>query len=110
LSDSSFAERLAYARWLYHLRTGSYPSNAAIAAALDVTPPWVTKWSRRADAPDSRQLGRALCQFLGVREEWLLDDAIDPPEPALWKQWNTARAFQRVSSAEPAKAKKRGAR
>lgn len=93
-----FRLRLAYARWLHHLRTGACAGNAEIGREVGVTGPWVTKWAKRDDAPDSRQTGRRLCQFLGVSELWLLDDEENPPEPDLWKQWLDARnaAYQKA--------------
>lgn len=91
--ETRFRDRLGYARWRYHLRHGAYPGNAEIARAVDVTGPWVTKWSQRDDAPDSRGLGRALSAFLECPESWLMDDEGEPPDPDLYERWRVARGY-----------------
>ena len=94
---SAFHERLAYARWLLHLRTGDCPADADIARGISQSAPWVAKWKVRTDAPDSRERAKALSSFLGVREEWLIDNEGEPPEPNLWDRWIAERRRVRPS-------------
>lgn len=83
LGDSSFSERLAYARWVRVVDE----SDKALAARAKVTAVWLGKWKVRADAPQGRKEGPRLARALGVSEEWLLDGEGDPPDVELWNDW-----------------------
>lgn len=91
LAHSVFRDRLAFARFYAHLHLGRYITNSEIARAVGVDPAWVTKWSKRPDAPDSRVAGRALAELFGVAESWLMDDEGEAPEAELWTLWQQAR-------------------
>lgn len=82
-SDSSFAERLAYARWLRVVDE----TDADLAGRAGVTAPWLAKWKLRVDSPPGRKEGPALARALGVREEWLLDNEGAAPRAGEWPAW-----------------------
>lgn len=92
---STFAERLAYARWIRHLSSGAAATNAEIGRAVKRTGQAITGWSvREAPPPDylnNKPLHSPLAAFLGVDERWLISGEGDPPEPELWKQWRALR-------------------
>jgi hypothetical protein len=33
---------------------------------------------------------KKLCAYIGVSEDWLIDDIGDPPRPDLWAEWIAA--------------------
>lgn len=96
LSIPGFHERLAYARWLRHLRTGECTTDKEIADATDRSSPWVTKWKVSEEAPADRHAARALSTFFGIEERWLMDGEGEAPEPDLWPRWEAARRSARA--------------
>lgn len=90
--STTFADRLAYARFLMHMRTGEAPSNAAVARAVGRANAWVTEIARRREAPTDYRVHRPMAEFLGVPEAWLVRAEGSVPEPELWKRWQAARA------------------
>lgn len=92
ITPTSFAERLAYARWVRQLTTsGGEEFDKDLAARVGVTPPWLAKWKGRQDAPPGHKELGALASALGCRMDWLATEAGDPPLPALWRDWLAAR-------------------
>jgi len=85
-----FAERLAYARLLVHLRTGRCVTHTEISEAVGRTQPWVTKWARSATPPRDYEVHRPLAAFLDVDEAWLVRGEGSAPEPELWERWLAA--------------------
>jgi hypothetical protein len=85
-----FSERLAYARWVMQLAKGDPGSDRDFAEAADVGYGWLQKWKARTDAPQERSLVKKLCAYIGVSEDWLIDDIGDPPRPDLWAEWIAA--------------------
>lgn len=121
--SADFATRLAYARWLRQLLRGGDDSDAALLAATGLKGPWLSKWKDQRDAPNNRDMVRALMSYFeGVSTEaWLLDNEGEPPRPELWAEWiekngsskPTARPmpagrFVRRGSAEIEAEKRRG--
>lgn len=104
MPETTFAERLAYARALRHIRTGEAPSDAEIGKAVDRVPQWVTKWKQSETPPKDYRVHAPLAEFLEVPVEWLRDGSGDPPEPDVWALWVAARreiATQRVAEPTP---------
>lgn len=91
MDSSSFAVRLAYARWLYHFRHGEAPSNAAIGKAADRTGQWVTGIADKTEPPTDYRVHRLLSEFFEVPEGWLFRNEGAAPMPALWAQWYAQR-------------------
>lgn len=96
----TFAERLAYARFLHHLLTGEAPSNAAIARAAGRANAWVTEVVRRDEAPTDYRVHRPIAELLGVGEAWLFRGEGGPPEPDLWARWLEQRTAEKWLSSE----------
>jgi hypothetical protein len=115
--SSHFGVRFGYARWLYHLRTGSSPGHAEIGREIGRTGPAVSGWMDAADAPIDWRVHTPLAEFLGIDESWLVRGQGDTPRPELWEAWLAARRQAQKADAgrfKPAPgsssaAKKRGA-
>lgn len=100
---STFAERLAYARWV-RLLTTSLPeeSDKDLAGRIGVTPPWLAKWKGRADAPPGRRELLGLARALECSDDWLVDEHTgDAPLTALWHDWLAARHGHPVALTDP---------
>lgn len=87
VKPSTFAERLAYARWLYHGSAREALSQADIARAVKRTAGWVTKWTESDVPPRDYEVHRPLADMLRVSEAWLIRGEGDPPDPGLWATW-----------------------
>src|SRR5689334_9289759 len=85
-----FSERLAYARWVRQLTKADSGSDRDFALEADVGYDWLQKWKKRDDAPQERNLVKRLCAYVGVSEDWLIDDLGDPPRLELWVEWIAA--------------------
>lgn len=120
LAESSFRERLAYARWLRTLRTGEAPTNVDLARAAGRSSAWATGIVSADRPPDSREVGRGLSDYLGVPELWLMDGRGAVPEPELWVRWQKERGkkappviptskFKPAATSASKQSKKRGA-
>jgi hypothetical protein len=94
VKPSTFAERLAYARWLYHGARGEVLSNTDIATAVKRTQPWVTKWADSDTPPRDYEVHEPLATLLGVDERWLIRGEGNPPRAELWDEWSKARRRQ----------------
>jgi transcriptional regulator with XRE-family HTH domain len=93
-SDSTFAERLAYVRWLRSRGRPAPETDAELAGALGVTSGWIRKWKLRPDAPEGRTQMAAIEKALhptGVSVHWLFDNQGTAPEPDQWDRWLEAR-------------------
>lgn len=88
---ATFAERFAYARWLYHGLHGSEPKQTAIAERVGRKQPTVREWYDRAEPPADYKVHEPLCVYLGVSEDWLIHNGGHPPEPVLWRWWIARR-------------------
>lgn len=86
-NNSTFRERMAYARWVRQLSGRGAESDRELADLSGLGYDWVHKWKQRDDAPVERLMSRALARYLLVDEEWLLDGIGDPPRPDLWADW-----------------------
>ena len=102
----TFGERLAFARFLYHLEHGEPPSNAAIGEAAGRSGPAVTAWMVREDAPPFYDVREPLARFLGVDEKWLFEGTGEPPRPDLWRDWLAKQRHRRSSSSGAGKKRK----
>lgn len=91
VADSTFAERLAFARVLMHFRTGEAPTNADIGRAVDRTGQWVTKWAESDTPPRDYEVHAPLAKYLAVPETWLIRDDGLPPREDLWADWLAER-------------------
>lgn len=80
MTSSTFAERLAYARWLRVV----VETDQDFARRLGLSKAWVTKWKDRPDAPPGRREAERLTAALEVAEGWLMNGAGDPPQPESW--------------------------
>lgn len=88
MADSTFAERLAYARWLYPLVVGAKsPGNAEIGRHVGRKGQTLTNWMAQADPPPFHDVRKPLAQLLHVEETWLFDNSSEPPRPDLWQDW-----------------------
>lgn len=99
MKPSGFGSRFGYARWLYHLRTGSAPTHAEIAREVKRTGPAVSAWVEADDAPVDYRVHAPLAEFLEVDEAWLVKNAGEPPRAELWQAWRAAR--ERASGPNP---------
>jgi transcriptional regulator with XRE-family HTH domain len=95
--ESSWAERLGFARLLYHLDHGVSPTNKDIADAAGRSHATITAWMVRADAPPFYDVRKPLAAYFGVDESWLFEGEGIPREPDLWKQWIEYRRSRRRS-------------
>ena len=110
---TTFAERLAYLVFMRHALTGRAPSWKEIGDGVGVTGEAVLGWSRRKDPPPAYTHVKALVAFFApVTEDWLVAGAGDPPIPAMYREWQKARATAAATEAATAAAtrpaKKRG--
>lgn len=80
MTPSTFAERLAYARWVRVVPE----TDQDFAARLGLSKAWVTKWKDRPDAPPGRRESAKLAAALDVTEAWLMNGVGQPPSPELW--------------------------
>lgn len=80
VTPSTFAERLAYARWVRVVPE----TDQDFAARLGLSKAWVTKWKDRPDAPPGRREATKLAAALEVSEGWLMNGEGAPPSPELW--------------------------
>ncbi len=110
MPNKGFADRLAYLRWLWALRTRDFGSGRAFADFAGVGYELYMKWKDRPDAPSDRHTARAFLAgglaSLGAAEGWLLDGEGDAPEPPLWTLWSARRAVK-VADLDPPTAKGR---
>lgn len=91
VAHSQFYERLGFARWLAHLRTGVAPTHAEIARAVSRTGPAVGAWMSEAEPPSDYRVHGPLAEYLEVEGDWLIRDVGEPPRPELWAAWLEAR-------------------
>lgn len=100
---STFAERLAYARWVRQLTTASpEESDKDLAGRVGVTPPWLAKWKGRENAPPGHKELVGLARALQVPDDWLVADGeASAPLPALWRDWLAARRGHPVALDAP---------
>lgn len=89
--ESTFAERLAFACWLFYGLTGDAPSQTAMAEQVGRAQPSVREWFAREKPPADWEVHAPLAGYLGVSEAWLIRNAEGPPEPDLWKWWTGKR-------------------
>lgn len=105
---STFAERFAYVRFLYHLERGRDPGNAEIGRAVARVGSAVTGWTTRDTPPpdflDGKPLHDPLVEFFkptGVTKDWLIAGKGEPPRAKLWEEWLDKRrkepAYLRVA-------------
>lgn len=94
-----FANRIAFCRWIYYMKAGSPPIDAAIGTAAGRTQGWASGKDTpliKDEAPNDRLVVRGLAQFFGVPEIWLADaqDGEAPNDELrdLWQHWESARA------------------
>lgn len=85
--ENSFAERLAYACWLFFGLHGSEPSQTEMAARVKRAQPTVREWFAREKPPIDWEVHAPLADYLGVPEGWLIRNVQPPPEPLLWAWW-----------------------
>lgn len=96
---STFAERLAYARWVRQLTIADSPEEADkdLAARIAVSTGWLAKWKIREDAPPGHREITALAEAVGVPWKWLAGQEDGPPLPALWADWFATRRGKPVA-------------
>jgi len=87
VAHTTFAERLAYARLVFHYRTGKAPGNAEIARSAGRTGEWLTKWERSPTPPRDYTVHAPIAAYLGADERWLFRGEGEPPMPQLWEEW-----------------------
>jgi transcriptional regulator with XRE-family HTH domain len=87
-------------------------SDRDFAEAAEVGYDWLQKWKKRDDAPQERKLVKALSAYLGVSEEWLIDNVGEEPRPELFVEWIAAyrRRPQPKTVREPVRLTKETAR
>lgn len=106
---TTFAERLAFARLVYHYRTGKSPGNADLGRAVKRTQPWATKWAASDTPPTDYRVHAPLAAFLQVDERWLIRGEGEPPMPDLWTTWRSQRVPPKDVTAEASAAVRRAA-
>lgn len=113
VAATTFAERFAYLVFMRHALTGKAPTNTEIGRSVGVTDVAVLGWSKRKDPPPAYAHVKGLVAFFApVTEEWLVRAAGEPPVPALYREWEKARAAaakaQAATAAATAPTKKKG--
>ena len=114
VAGTTFAERFGYLVFMRHALTGRAPTNAEIARATGVTDVAVLRWAQREDPPPAYAHIKALADyFQPVTEDWLVAGKGEPPIPAMYREWQKARATAAATEAATAAAttpapKKRG--
>lgn len=106
---STFAERFAFARLLYHWREGAEPSQSAVAEAVGMTQPGVRPWYDREDPPKDWTVHKPLAEALGVDPAWLIQNQGAPPKPHLWEEWIKERRKRQALGRGAAKVAARSA-
>jgi hypothetical protein len=106
VAPTGFSDRLAFARLVFHYRTGRAPSNAEIADAAKRTGEWLTKWAKSATPPRDFTVHGPVAGFLQVDERWLFRGEGEPPMPRLWEEWLAGRT-RRVAEPDPTTGEKR---
>lgn len=101
MARSTFASRLGYVRWLWHLATGEPLDFSEIgrrvgnaAGTEPLVGQTISGWAKRETAPDSYRNNKALAVTFGVSESWLINGAGEPPRPDLWSPWERFRAIE----------------
>jgi hypothetical protein len=101
IAPPSFAERLAYARWVRQLTTNApEESDMELVRRSGVKQPWFSKWKGRDDVPPGREILQ-LADALGVSWQWLEGQDRPPPLPSLWRDWFAARRGNPVAPSDP---------
>jgi hypothetical protein len=85
--EGSFAERLAYAGWLFYGLTGEAPSQTTLAEQVGRAQPTVREWFDRDEPPSDYRVHSPLAAYYGVPESWLVRNVGPAPEPVLWDWW-----------------------
>ena len=89
--ESTFSERLAYARWVWELSHAADANDKAFAERAGVNAAWLAKWKNSERAPTGFPYIDPVAAALGVDTRWLVSGSGNPPRPDLWSDWIAKR-------------------